>query len=50
LAEARLEATKARYANAIDAVLADLPAAQSLIDSALKEIELARHALGNLPK
>jgi hypothetical protein len=50
LAEARLEATKHRYASAIDAVLADLPSGQSLIDAALKEIDVVRYALRNLPK
>jgi hypothetical protein len=50
LAEARLEATKHRYASAIDAVLAGLPSAQSLIDSALKEIDEVRYALRNLPR
>jgi hypothetical protein len=49
LAEARLEATKHRYASAIDAVLAGLPHGQSLIDSALKEIDVVRYALRNLP-
>jgi hypothetical protein len=50
LAEARLEATKHRYASAIDAVLAGVPSGQSLIDSALKEIEVVRYALRNLPR